>query len=79
MRLGNAEPGRGSMPKSKLLYRPWAVLFDGDLVCFGNGVQHQLPLFHSRKEAFAWKREKEKNIVSKRLAVVRVEVHLAEG
>lgn len=70
-------PGRGSMAKSKPVYRAWGVLFDGDLVCFGNGAQHQLPLFHSRKEAVAWKREQAGWMVG-RLAVVRVEVHHAE-
>ena len=62
---------------SKPLFYPWAVLLDGDLVCFGNGAQHQLPLFHSRREAFDWKRSREP-WMQKRMKVVRVEVRHAE-
>lgn len=63
--------------KRKVLYLPWAVLLDGDLVCFGNGAQNQLPLFHSRREAFAWKRE-QVDWMQPRLSIVRVEVRRAE-
>ena len=61
----------------------WAVLNStrdeeepGQLSAYGNGAQWQIPIFYSRREAIAWKREDQ---FARSGKVIRVEIRSLEG